>query len=836
MDIETNPFNKALFQRIITGMIAEDPGKVENLAKLFRTYDGDGRLLSIFLDKFHDPKYPTNPFRAAANATLTRAVFRTKDEFEKERVYLAVGESGHKLRDQMFVLTNPENGLVWRSGAQAITKIMETFGNRDQQDAFSATGREKTQATKRKQGKRTIKEITKTLDDVLADPAKLSGVEKHVDRAKVHAILGLDDEIKKRMRYLDRLVNGDTAFTDTDGTPQLNLVAGDPGGQLMGWYKRTLADVPMEIRDIYTTIASPYVLIREEDRSWMMGALLAYAARKMPINRVAAIGGYQKDLTTVLQLKDDDPIIQKYGRPNLLPLRSILEANEITLLDATRIFEAYPIDQVRVEMNQRYEERFKSEVESILATLKFLFMNVDGKWHEDSIGTSLPLDRIKQTKYFVALQREDFKPIRDLLRVDTLVTDTGDRYKALHSEQFKALIDGAVKAKRRIKQLDERLGAIPVGTEDEIREAKKIWTKEFCRSTEFELIENYVPLYHISFEEYVKRHQAIRGDLPRQYTEVHASGLFNIVASRQPAFLELLRDEVVVLTPEIAARRETVKQVKLSRLIRSAFHYVSDSKDYIRKTEVESIEKIFRVQETVAALEQQYGDTIARFFQLQETHLHRSILTGSIHDRIELQKTYYDGKSEPEIEVDGMKIVDASRLESRITELQDLVQSTSIPKHWLNTFQYLVSERATGALARIGLQSSSPAIAQLTPNSYTYPVYVAKSLMQAVDVVVKRIQETLALPPAVFKLGLHEYQSSSLDAKFEVRVTGTTMADGQNRFRSQVPGFDHIRNRGYWQSREPLYKADVAYAAERIQQYNEKFGTHLKLSVKRMGL
>ncbi|MEK6845234.1 MAG: hypothetical protein AABY26_00630, partial [Nanoarchaeota archaeon] len=387
-----------LYRKIKVVVAQDAPEKVGELDKILTTYNGDYRILKQFLELFGS----NNPWKAASQSVLKQAVFRTPTEMRQEGEIYGLSVSGHKLTDQIFVLTHTYDPTrVWRSGSRAITKILEAFGSEEQKELFTSEGKEHLHHHKKNQARKSLDEIVQVLEDVLQDPDRITDVQSRNDRLKVHHILELDDELKRRLLQLDKVVYGNTNLMATDTSS--HLLALDKGGMLMGWFERQKDTLPKEIRDIYTTVANPMIPVPEEERRFMFGSLVAYAAGHMYVKKEAIVGNYLQDLDFIMkELPEDHPVVEQYGKPDLTAVRHILPRSEITLLEATTIFDVYPVHEVRRGINQHYYQKFKSEIEPLIEKLTPLFMR-DRKWREDCYEASVPLTRLKKSVYAAAL-------------------------------------------------------------------------------------------------------------------------------------------------------------------------------------------------------------------------------------------------------------------------------------------------------------------------------------------------------------------------------------------------------------------------------------------------
>ncbi|HLD34086.1 MAG TPA: hypothetical protein VJB66_05135 [Candidatus Nanoarchaeia archaeon] len=446
-----------IYSDIMKAVVAKDATRATEVDRVLLSYDGEPTILRRFLERAGT----NDPWEAAQQFKIERVIFRSKFELEGDR-YLGRSDSGHVLTDTLVRLRhNYDATRAWQTGIEATTKLLAAFGTPDQKEAVSAEGQERMRQRKKQREGELLRDFPKTLEEALADPN--AAPQSMVDRRKVHAILGLDDAVKERLKYLDDAISGNPAFTIPG--EKLYLVASDPGGQLFNWFKRQLKTLPTEIRDIYTMMTNPLIDVPEEDRKFMYGALVAYAAMNMRINKDAAIGHYLADMKELEKLGKDHPIVQKYGRPNLIDVKDVVDADEITLIDAARVAQRYRFRQARAELNEAWYKRFESEVDAVIKELKGYFAMDDGTLHSDALK-SVPMGRLKETPYNSAITREDFQAVRDYIALQTLGRGQQQVIESTSIAGYRGLVADVVAAHRKIEYMRSRLAVIPKSLEE----------------------------------------------------------------------------------------------------------------------------------------------------------------------------------------------------------------------------------------------------------------------------------------------------------------------------------------------------------------------------------
>lgn len=880
MDLTTHP----VYFRMKHAVAQTAPEKVAELEKIAKSYAGDARLLGIFLDRFGS----NNPWEAAAQAKLEQVIFRTSKELQEEGE-IGISESGHRLLQEMYVLRDPENeAAVWRSGAQAITRIMEAFGSAEEKARYAKKEPELEQLSR----PRRVEEAVRSLEEVLEDPSKIRFVQSINDRRQILKIMGLKEELWKHINYIDRL-RYSSELDEIAETPF--RVAADAGGTFLGWFKRRIEEeaeldkkglevpnrIPPAVRDMYTTVVSPVVSINEEERRRIIHCLLLYAAANRYVRREAAIGSYEEDFNFLSTLSREHPVLKEYGSPSLVYVEDILQRSEITLLEAARIFDIYPIDRVRAKMNAQSLQSHQEEFNSILSRLRPLFIK-DERWQEDSLGASIPLERLKKTIYFAALQREDFLPVRDLLRLYTLTgtelpgeteltgeTDlTGSRgrninelYMALSMREFKNKVRGVVVAARKVKFMDDFFngnvlelagGKKPISVPDpkNAEEIAKQWKGAMIRGLDLDLAEHFPEEHHhLSLEEFLHRldfvvlrhRKAGEEGLPRIWEKQKGRmvrdckyGLYsqNLLSEFQPYF-----EAVYALTPWEQAQEtmQMARQAVQHPLVKTFLgDYLFFAQPYLEPGSMGMIQEIASIGEELTETRAKYG------LQLQERRAALAeviFYDGAIDKRIELRKKTYEDKEREQARFrdqtkDILRYVEPAQVEALLRTIEvDYVLMENLSPTWKAKASFLTSTQSQPLLRREGLALADP-ITFEEVRTLGAGRYVQNSFVEDIDKLYQRVEQTFSALPKVIKTGRREFEEADLYARFDVTVKGTSVRDA-GRFRETFSSFHYQQKERSWVSREPLSKGVLGLVTEQLQEYNIQHGTTLALSLKR---
>ena len=825
--------NAKLHRRIKTA-VAQDfagthPEITGQIDTILANYTGDPRILETVMDNMGTD----NPYQALANAVLRRAIFRTPSEIKKQMNDASIpvhgiSVSGHRLTDQIFVLGHRYDPTVLLPfGAQAITKLTETFGTPELKGAFTSEGQTRIKRKKREQTHEAVQDIPGSLDEILADPSTIQDVPSREARIRIQSALNLDEEMAERLQQIDRVIYGNTTFVDQASNTY--LLAAETTGLGFGWLKKKLKTLPHAIRDIYTTVTSPHVEIPEEERRAMMGALIAYIATNMPINRESAIGGYQRDLEFILNLPEDHPIRETHGEPDLGRVRDVLGKPEITLIEATKLFDVYPVDEVRVEINDSYRRKFKPEIDQALAELEGEFI-VGGKWQEDSYGTSVPLGRLKETPYWKALTRDDFANVMNLLRARTISISDDRLLRGIEIGEFKALIDGVTKVRRHLTSQE---------------------AGETLRGNHYDIIENFEATYGIDLEGVMDRIQCTShffGSSDQEAEKLWERDLWDLKRAskyglyskkttedeRFPSIIERAKD--LIPYDGLEETTQKAREVLGNRLVVShpfGIWLPNDNDKYTTIRQAENARTLAEVD--VSETEEEWGDKLAPLLDQRDVLRESIFYTGSIGERLEVNgtKRYYDSFEEPGTEIQGIpeaRILDPSGLETHfqtVTQGHARLDEVDDPE-WRQKALYLASYDASPLLQTHGIQGATPKT-YVALRDMQGSAYLEQELIRGVQEVYETLRST-PLNPEVDIETPDSFQTDELyNSHYTVTVQGTTRNDA-GRFGPYMQGAGLSWTGQAW-SGTNRSKTKVYDIANRIASYNSTHGTNLKVVV-----
>lgn len=855
-----------LYLRIVRAVAETEPHRAGEVQRVLDRYTGSPIILRSWLEEIAEE---LNPWRATANMRLAQAIFRTPAEMKGSGQIHGISLGGQKLTDQYFVfcaVNNPVKSAVL--GSQAATKILESFGTREQVAPFSPEGKKRIGKERVESGTRALRDFATTLDEILQDPRRVRDVQGRHDRLKVLTILGLDEALRTRMRSLDALVYGNQALVDPS-SPTCVLAA-DPGGMLFRWLRSQKDTMPLELRDIYTSLTNPHTQLSEEDIRQKTAALFVYAALHRPIDRDAILAGHIKDLNYFIALAKSDPdhpIIKKYGVPDLAPLRPILQRKEITLFDALQVLDIPQIDAARRAENGRYYHRNQKEVHAAVERLHWLFME-EGTWREDSLGASIPSQRLKTTLPAAVLSQKDFGVVRNWLRLRTLSGSDHNLFRSQPIQDFADVIDGVVVAQRKMQYLDERLRELGTPVDEHAMNAEPLLStlkNNPFRTSTVKRAEEFEKKHGMTLDDCIARceemlgHDQIWQARRTKFALLRKYGLFDDRADR--GLIELIgQARSFVPVGEIKEDVEIARWVYLHPLRVHARHewYIVPEKKYVTQDiattlvearavarELERIENAYRNKpEFIAHLLQRRREL--RGEEMNLLHYFNLGTNGFLHNgekpawfgvRSALYDSFEDHSVRQRLAQEAV-ILDPEHLERHLDNLVlKYVPKDALEEGWLERAEFLASREAESWLPCLGLKGSSAGSYGVVQElKRAERAFVQKRLIEHVDLWFDRIETMFQYAPETLSgVALGDFDSSPLLARYDLRIAGTTRDDA-GRFKTTFPhGFYFDGQTKEWRqsNKAGVTKATVGDMSLRIRAYNRQHNAALRVVVQK---
>ncbi len=474
-----------LVVKIFNAVTETNPQRLAEVVGKLSVYTGSFPILAQFLECVGH----RDPFVATSSAQLL--ILPAND------VPTTRGASGHILKGLTYCAYAPDapaNSVGYFSKKQAITKIFEAF-NPERMTAD-------TQGQVRNRRGRALKEELKniTLTELENSETALAEIGSPLLARNMEVYRELRAAIEQCHERLSELVYGGEIVVS--GLKSFK-VSEDPGRQFFGWFEEHIKEnknVPRGIVLAYQSLKDPDIHLSDaEERNYVRG-LLAYQRLHSYINKSVALGGLQKDLEEYAKLGVRDPLrldeavhqartqIQQFAAEG---------STEITLGEFARVLELSGMVAFRREMNQRLINIYGESLNSALDRFSFVSFR-DGKWREDALEDSVPMDRLKLHLYGAkiggvdtsrpekkqaVLGQRDFRAIADYQFLTRLVSDREKFLTAMPITDFRAMVHGVVAADRKAAFLDQKLdefrqtpkGAAAAFDKENVGDALKDW-------------------------------------------------------------------------------------------------------------------------------------------------------------------------------------------------------------------------------------------------------------------------------------------------------------------------------------------------------------------------
>lgn len=458
-----NPCPTALYQRMAAAVALRGHQYLSRFTAVMDCYDGSIPALRTLLQIAGTD----DPFTAASTLKIFMPLWSeipAEVKIEKPAggviSKLAVpGLSGQPLREGgIYEVASPLDPTVRRwCKAQLLKKFLEAF----YPERFSDPSLEIVSRRRERVGQATLEEGHPEQVRAATLPPEARSRTLRYRRELCEA---LQEAIQEFSVQYDRLLY-DGRIVTSPGAPL--RVAGDKGGQFLGWFARNEDSLPTEIRRAARMLSDPLVELSPEEERYMTQALLAYQSLHSFIRKDVAFQGIQSDLEEYNLLSPTAALKTAHAGIDrgLAAARDVLEkpGSEVRFSDVSVVLGAIPVEAFRVAYNDTTERPYRNEVGKALEFFKPLFMQ-DGKWREDSIGEAVPLQRLKGTLHWKALTRDDFAHVMHALMLRTLAPHPEQYFRAVPIREFRQMIHGVVVAYRKAMFLSAKLTEAGVET------------------------------------------------------------------------------------------------------------------------------------------------------------------------------------------------------------------------------------------------------------------------------------------------------------------------------------------------------------------------------------
>ena len=718
--------DSALYERIEKAL--GDLTSIETFSNDAKNFTGNPFHVQSLLDFMKTD----NVYEAVNNLHLRNIQVGLKDKTE-----VIVSRSGHKMTQQAYQFINRKDpsGQTYDCGIELAISLFQTFGNAEQKGIYvDKKLSDKVKRENKETQPQTLEDVIGNLEDLEENPGLIDQVSNPNLRRKLNSYLQLNSELKQLLLSIDELSYGNTATLHSKKA-HFSLAA-DYGGAVMGWLGRKIKDdfnsVPEEIVEAYTNLKSDFLELGTNERKLLFSALCQYEATERTVNAKVALGNYLDDLEYLLDLSAEDSFVSKYGKPDLSKVRGILEeGGEIKKIDVPQIFNIPQVARIRESVNSSCEMKYEEDLKIGKHTLKSLFMDGD-YWKDDSKKSSVPMGRLKKHTLFATLMQKDFDFVKNYLLMDTLTPDPKRRYKSHSIKQFQDVVEGTVKAVRKVMYLENFLEerSLKVADSDNGFAIVNRFKHQMLRGQNYELVENFEEEQRISLAEVIKRADIYKKDYSawknhsRKLKKLEQFGLYNPedISEVQPIINEMktltpyspeLKSEFKKLIDYFSGHSEVV-ELKTLRL-------PIDTQPYLFESQAEGLLKMIEAREVLESKEEQSPEIVQELFQAK-------LYSGNVKaGRIMVSKIK---NALPQKNYGPVVLIDTDKVKDCLSSIKEYYVKVS--EDWIEKARYLTSFKAEDDLKEKGLEPSFKCTWRIMRN-VSEGDYFHKDLVELID-------------------------------------------------------------------------------------------------------
>lgn len=803
------------------------------LARLLESYTGAGHILEAFAETL--APHSRDPISAGERAELI-SVYYAPEGGERA---LARGASGHLLTDTVYQIGDPDHPQrSIRLGAEAATKLMQTFATTHAREPFTEAGRRR----RRERKQATLEEVIEepSMSEVVADARRLDEVRSLLKRRQDEAALELE-QLRERIGEVGRLIGSYPELIEQQLS--LTFIAEQRGGPVHRYLEEHWEELPDGIKERYVRVFAP-----EADTSAQTSLdlqdLLLYAANTIPVDAGAFIGSFLEDAHELERLADDHPLVRRHARPQLHALRDIMKKREVTLLEQARVINAYDYRALRRDHHAALRTRYARSIDAALAQLRGLFVDSDGRLREDAAGASLPMGRLKRESLAPAvLTNDELETAREYCRLEAM-RGIDAAMAGLSLRQGRELLLGLVLDARKLDYLAATVASdgIDQATLDEDRREHLVgaYRRSLRRGSSVVLAERFADEHALTLDEFLSRieDRGPASGMPahrvrEQIKQWQLEGERVVTLARHGLY-ELKDDSWIAPLAGLAAQLTPADQpleglnirlwaaaAQATALRRSPYvgfgsPSAGDARHrYFTPQEVVGMGCLLRaeqqVREAVERLPLEWRDRLER-----EEVPQMRFYTGGVHEgSLEITSQLFRAPMRRADAAKEVFVLDADALLS-YTPLAQLGEG------WLCRARFLVDYSAASLLERAGLHRSSQNDKRELARIDEKESYIHATLAEQVDQLYSRLID--CAPPlehSVVESGAERYAADDLIKTYSVRVVGTEGRDA-GRFKAAMQGFWLQFDGGSWRSKNPLYTHRVAELSQALAGYNER--------------
>lgn len=775
--LERGEKHSALVIKIFNAVTETNPGKLNKLIDILSVYSGNFSILGQFLERVGH----MDPFIATSRAQLLI--------LPAEGLPSTRGASGHLLHGLTYCAYDhgaPTDTVGYFSKKQAITRIFEAFNP----ERMSGDSQHQTRQRRSSVLREALRDIS--LHDLEQNPELAGETGSHLIVRNLEVYTELRKAIAECKAHLTDLVYDGSMLLS--GVRSIK-VSEDPGRQFYGWFEEHLKEnpnVPRGIRIAYESLKDPDIALSPEDERNYLRGLLSYQRLHSYINKDVALGGLIQDLKEYEALSVNDPLrLDEAVERARQDLKHIAGDGytEMTIAEFGRLLELSGMVEFRKSMNQRALDTYGAEFAQALSHFDFVSFK-DGKWREDALGDSVPMDRLKKHLYGAKigisqagfsddrrqalLSQRDFKAVSEAQFLERLIPDQDRRISAMAITDFRSMVEGVIAAHRKAMHFDGLLDEYrktPVGAaltinREDVGTALQQWKPVLLIGSRYRPAETWIP------EGSSPAHAFSIGEISRRLKDRSASVLTNSSSMReqrhkfsheidQGAAAGLYVEEMALfwkkagdlVAPLVDAQTVSEKIDRAVTLVANPLLVSSGLKGqhvlaykYLFPAEIKQIDHLLAQKEEIERLSEPHRAELSSLAERVQKVIYVDVHSGGIYEnegqrRLTLRTrpfSSYVGKiSVPGLEHIPISYYDPEKLKEALAKLESsYVPIATLDRDWLDRARAVCSKAGREQLARQGLNlvdTETFRFAQgLRINS---PGYISRRFVDAINLI-----------------------------------------------------------------------------------------------------
>ncbi|MCB9358414.1 hypothetical protein H6503_00635 [Candidatus Woesearchaeota archaeon] len=762
----------------------------EEWQRILESYTGDKNNLRDIIVKAKTG----NPFEAVSRLRLKE--IKTAEEEDGKKRALGTSNPGRIVYNKLYVFGiegNPSEEI--QLGTISLNKLVSAFGTSHQQEMIASKNYEP----------RIENSISSRLEDYIKNPERLQEIGNSGIRRKILSILNAeaDKKLLDIIKSLNREIYSEMLSSMKFNSSYADV---DMGLSPMGWLYKHKDDFSNEVKELILQRNDPFC--RPEDTSAIDSVLLSIEASSRPFSTKAVLGGFLDDVQYIEKLPDENPVIQKYGRPDLTRVVSVIKQDTITRNDASNVFNSFSMRDFREEYAGLQDARYP-EIGKMIAEWEKAIKEGDGV-KEDCLGESVP-NRLRKEYGFAGLTRDEKKAIMDTI-VDTALGIDGSGYKralplAMMDERRESLVIASRKARYNI--------AHGIETQEDLKGSDK-----GISGNSIDSVDNFEREKGISVLEVIKRYDArLRR---RSYiqdrdsiAELAEHGLYDKKSGLEE--ITAAAKELVPADPDVKRKLKELYDDEMVVNIRC----FDESLEYLTKDEADSWSIIVQRYDDIQGL---IGDRtdLAEIVARKHEIASRRIIEIEVNRSISAKAGSYEDLT---LNCVGVEFINVEEMRNQV---DSLTKAEALPEEWYEKLEFIVSFDAKPFLERMevkGADSNSWKYVQdavRRKEEYAFSKQTIKSVKETYETIEGMLQYDNNL--LVDDQGFSEARISD---QFNIHVAGDY---NREKFKKEVSRFFNYSGDGM-RLYKSFSKATIIDILQKLESFNTKYKTELRAEI-----